>query len=288
MASVTPVIAAGGPSGPRALYLDLLKKSLSFALWPEPARPVSLAADRPLLKQALVSAVTRIAARFGLQLAKAVPVTDEQRAAGQVWPVLAHTMIGSGRLDSLQRCVVTALAEDVPGDLIEAGVWRGGACILMRGILAAYGVTDRRVYVADSFQGLPPPRPALYPADRGDRHYRQRYLAVSLEEVRDNFALYGLLDDQVVFLPGWFADTLPTAPVERLAVLRLDGDMYESTIVALTSLYPKLSPGGYCIVDDYALPPCRAAVHDFRRAHGIEDPIEPIDGTGALWRRIRG
>jgi O-methyltransferase len=113
-------------------------------------------------------------------------------------------------------------------------------------------------------------------------------LVVSLDDVRNNFARYGLLDDQVRFLVGWFSDTLPTAPVERLALLRLDGDLYESTIVALRSLYPKLSPGGYVIVDDWgAVPACKQAVTDFRLEAGIDDQIHEIDWTGAYWQRSR-
>jgi O-methyltransferase len=93
------------------------------------------------------------------------------------------------------------------------------------------------------------------------------------------------LDDQVAFLPGWFRDTLPTAPMERIAVLRLDGDLYESTMEALVALYPKVTAGGFVIVDDYGLPTCRAAIEDFRLAHGITDPIQLIDWTGAFWQR---
>ncbi|MEK6632595.1 MAG: TylF/MycF/NovP-related O-methyltransferase, partial [Nitrospirota bacterium] len=82
-----------------------------------------------------------------------------------------------------------------------------------------------------------------------------------------------------------FRDTLPTAPIERLAVLRLDGDLYESTMEALVALYPKVSAGGFVIVDDYGLPTCRAAIEDFRLAQGITDPIQLIDWTGAFWQR---
>ena len=111
-------------------------------------------------------------------------------------------------------------------------------------------------------------------------------LAVTVDDVRSNFARYGLLDDQVEFLVGWFADTLATAPIEKLAVMRLDGDFYESTMDALSALYPKLSVGGYVIIDDYGcIDACRAAVHDYREAHGITDEIKLIDWTGAYWKR---
>jgi O-methyltransferase len=158
----------------------------------------------------------------------------------------------------------------------------------MRAILKAYGVKDRTVWVADSFEGLPAPDAQKYPEDRGLEFLsRFRQLAVSLEEVQRNFRSYGLLDDQVRFLKGWFKDTLPGAPIERLAVLRLDGDMYESTMDALRALYPKLSVGGYTIVDDFHIAACTRAVEDFRREHGIDEPIRPIDRHSGVWQKRR-
>lgn len=215
------------------------------------------------------------------------PTFDPRRRVhGTDWPAVAHTMIGWHRLSHLQQCVETALTQGVPGDLLEAGVWRGGATILMRAILKAYGITDRLVWVADSFAGVPAPTPDRYPQDAGKRFHEFKALAVSLPQVQENFRRYGLLDDQVRFLPGWFRDTLPTAPVERLAVLRLDGDLYESTMDGLTHLYPRVSPGGFVIVDDYCdLACCRQAVDDYRAAHGITEPITPVDWSAAFWQR---
>ena len=207
------------------------------------------------------------------------------RGDGSDWPRTAHTMIGRKRLENLRDCVRTVIADGVPGDLVETGAWRGGASILMRGVLAAHEETGRTVWVADSFAGLPPPDEERYPADAGDRHHEVEFLAVPLEQVRANFAKYDLLDDHVRFLPGWFRDTLPAAPIERLAVLRLDGDMYESTWDALITLAPKVSPGGFVIVDDYhAVPGCKKAVDDYRTEHGIDAPIETIDWAGVYWR----
>jgi O-methyltransferase len=207
------------------------------------------------------------------------------RAEGLDWPIRAHTMIGLKRLANVRACVEDVLAEGVPGDLIETGAWRGGTTIFMRAILKAHGITDRTVWVADSFAGLPPPDPARYPRDAGGRLHEFAQLAVTPERVRDNFRRYGLLDDQVRFLPGWFKDTLHNAPIEQISVLRLDGDLYESTIQALDGLYPRLSPGGFCIIDDYNLPYCRQAVADYREKHGITSEIVDIDGSGVLWRK---
>ncbi|TLY51148.1 MAG: macrocin O-methyltransferase [Gammaproteobacteria bacterium] len=202
------------------------------------------------------------------------------RLLGRDWPLRAHSMIGKARMENLRGAIEYVLKENVPGDFIETGIWRGGACILMRAVLAAYGVTDRVVWCADSFEGLPEPNAALYPADAGDEHHTFAPLAVSLDEVQANFAHYGLLDERVRFLKGWFKDTLPGAPIARLAILRLDGDMYESTMDGLSALYAKVSPGGVVIVDDYgAVAACKQAVTDFRQAQQIDEPIRDIDGN---------
>ena len=116
-------------------------------------------------------------------------------------------------------------------------------------------------------------------------HHVAPVFAVPEIEVRANFERYGLLDDQVRFLSGWFKDTLHNAPIDRIAVLRLDGDLYESTIQALDALYSRLSPGGFCIIDDYNLAGCRQAVADYRTKHGVSAEIVEIDGSGVLWRK---
>lgn len=274
---------------PRELYLHLMKQSLSYLLWPEPDHPMmEFNYRRSPVKRFLIAAASRILALKNLSLVQRRTGIEQARRTGTIWPMYADTMIGLERLDNLQSCIETVIVDGVRGDLIETGVWRGGACIFMRAVLAAHGVTDRRVFVADSFKGLPKPDVEKWPADKGDRHYAEQYLSVSRQDVEKNFRRYELLDDQVVFLEGWFSETLPSAPIERLAVLRLDGDMYGSTMEALQHLYPKLQPGGFCIVDDYLLAGCRAAVDDFRKQHAITAEIQPIDGSGVFWRVSRG
>jgi hypothetical protein len=209
----------------------------------------------------------------------------ELREEGLDWPMHSHSMIGNKRMINLWQVCEDVIVKHVPGDFIETGVWRGGACIFMRAILKTYGVEDRIVWLADSFEGLPPPNGEKYPHDSGSLLHTYQPLAVSLEEVQKNFAKYGLLDKQVRFLKGWFKDTLPGAPIDRLAVLRLDGDLYESTMDALGALYGKLSPGGYVIIDDYRLLPCRAAVDEFRGRHRIDDPLSVIDPTSVYWQK---
>lgn len=250
----------------RDLFLDLLQKILINDIYTDP----------PIL--------TARAVRRGAS----PDYNDDRRNRGVDWPSVAHSMIGRQRMANLRTCVEAVLRDGIPGDLIETGVWRGGACILMRGILRAWQDTTRKVWVADSFEGLPPPNAQLYPADQGDRHHTMTALAVSLEQVQSNFRKYNLLDDQVRFLKGWFKDTLPTSEIDRLAVVRLDGDMYESTMDGFRNLYHKLSPGGYLIVDDYhVVAGCRAAVHDFiATLDARERPqLLEVDGTAIYWQR---
>ncbi|MEM6480786.1 MAG: TylF/MycF family methyltransferase [Pseudomonadota bacterium] len=268
------------------LYIELLKKTLSFSLWPEPPVPLGIfGLGRNARSRKVARSLNALLAKRGLMLAEVPNYSAKARAGGEVWPGYADTMVGRFRLDNLETCIRTVVADGVPGDFIETGVWRGGSCILMRGILKALGETDRRIFVADSFEGLPPPEPDKHPADKGDVLFDYDFLAVSEDQVRHNFERYGLLDDQVVFIKGFFADSLPKAPIEKLAILRLDGDMYSSTIDALNALYHKLSPGGFCIVDDYGLPTCEAAIQDFRKDHGITEELIDIDNFGKYWRK---
>jgi O-methyltransferase len=273
----------------RELYLDLLKRTLTGAVAEDNDSILGgvRTTGSPVLYKRAADAVGRLVGRFGFELAYKKPYDPALRAIGRDWPARADSMIGLARMDNIQHCIEAILRDDVPGDLIEAGVWRGGATIFMRGVLKAYGVQTRTVWAADSFEGLPPPDPARYPADAGDRFHEQGGLAVGVEQVKHNFERYGLLDDQVKFLVGWFKDTLPSAPIEQLALIRLDGDLYESTWQAVEALYPKLSPGGFCIVDDYGtlVDQCQRAIHDYREAHGITEEIIDIDGWGAYWRK---
>lgn len=270
------------------LYLDLLMQALTGALTEEHGRPLgrkySWGSKR--LSHRLADGLGDVLARWGITvIVQRTPYDAKQRAEGRDRPGRAETMIGLERMKNVRECIEAVLRDAVPGDLIETGVWRGGATIFMRAVLKAHGDDTRTVWVADSFHGLPPPNPHDYPADVGDRHHTATGLRVGVDAVKENFRRYGLLDDRVKFLEGWFKDTLPAAPIDRLAVLRLDGDMYESTMQALDALYPRLSPGGYCIIDDYALHGCRAAVDEYRERHGISEPLITIDWTGVYWRK---
>jgi hypothetical protein len=275
--------AVTSPPSPADLYLDLLARCLTRDLFlDEEVRDVDLrtwpGGEPDGLRDVLRARRWRVVA----------PGADRAtRAVGNDWPPHAETMVGLARLANVRHCVTTAVADGVPGDLVETGVWRGGTAIYMRALLAALGERSRTVWACDSFEGLPEADAERFPIDVPMRLHEYRQLAVGLEAVRANFARYGLLDDQVRFVPGWFRDTLPklAADLGPIAVLRLDGDMYESTIDALTHLEPLVAPGGFVIVDDYGgIEACRQAVSDHRAAHGITAEIHEVDWTAVWWR----
>lgn len=246
-------------SSPVTLYLDLLEKVVCNWIYGDNSHPSSGSTSFDVCR----------------------------REVGRDLPVVAHSMIGRKRLHHLRWAVETVLLEGVPGDFIEAGAWRGGACILMRGVLAAHGVSDRKVYVADSFSGLPAPDPrfdkdmaTLFDFDRRPE------LAVGLDDVKRNFEAYDLLDEQVEFVAGWFKDSLPYLEAKDIAILRLDGDLYASTIDTLDILYDKVSNNGFVICDDYGVViDAQRAVLDFRRKRKITTPMFAIDGDGVFWRK---
>ena len=210
---------------------------------------------------------------------------SDARIEGTDWPEFGFTMVGLKRLENIQACATEVIKHNIEGDFLEAGVWKGGASLFVRAILASYGVRDKTVWLADSFKGLPPPK-AEYAADKDDTHYQYEQLAISLEQVKRNFQTFGLLDEQVKFIEGWFHETLYTAPVKKISLLRLDGDMYESTYVSLEALYHKVSIGGFVIIDDYGyIDSCKQAVHDFLDKHSLHPTIQKIDWTGVFWKK---
>ena len=265
----------------RNMYLDLMQDVITNEIYKDP--PLK----RKYSKRTFSA---KLRAMAGIQTRYEVghEFDKDRRDRGLDWPSVAHSMIGRKRMANLRFVMCDVIENNVAGDFVETGVWRGGACIFARAIMKSYGVTDRTVWVADSFAGLPEPDAETYSADKGDKHHTVSILAVSREQVENNFRVYGLLDEQVKFLVGWFKDTLPKAPIDQVAVLRLDGDMYESTMDAMKALYHKVAPGGYVIVDDYyAVDACKQAVHDYLNeyAKGETVDIQEIDGTGVFWQR---
>jgi len=255
----------------RTIHLEFCKRILTDTISDESLRNRFFKKPDSITNEEMLSAI-------------AEPV-DLTSIVGNFWPKRAHTMIGILRLNNLQQCIEDIIKNDIKGDLIEAGIWRGGAVIFIKLILNDYEIKNKTIYAADSFEGLPKPDEKKFPADKGDTLHKTDFLKISLREVKKNFEQYGVLDDKVKFLEGWFEDTLIDPSLEKFAILHLDGDMYGSTWTALENLYDKLSIGGYVIVDDYSLSGCSKAVDDFRALYGIKELIQQVDWTGIYWKK---
>jgi len=278
------VTASPTPTTSADLYLDLLKRTLTRVIVARGQERQTINPGRSWLRVGN-QLVQRALRPLGLEIVRLIRTSPrdyvESGHAALNRAEDAETMLGILQLDQMQACIRDVVQRGTPGDLLEAGVWRGGMTIFMRAALQAYGDSTRRVWVADSFAGLP------MPTDGSDSFgWRRGDMAVSLDEVRNNFARYGVLDDRVHFLKGFFSDTLPSAPIERLAVLRIDADLYDSTRDVLSALYPRVSRGGYVVIDDYSnLVDCRRAVDEYRDANGITESIVRIDTRAVYWQR---
>lgn len=192
-----------------------------------------------------------------------------------------YTMIGLRRLDNLEYCIEQVVKNNIPGAIVEAGVWKGGAMIFANAVLKHLG-SDRNVYVCDAFEGLFP-KP-LMECDEWTEKHDFSALSVSLEQVKINFDYFNLLTPNVQFLNGWFSDTL-TSITEPVAVLRIDGDTYQSTMDTLV-LEPLIPSGGYIIMDDWAIASSQKAFLDYFKDKGVtEKDVVPVDSLSVYWKK---
>jgi len=215
----------------------------------------------------------------GCSLQHLAPYVLEQRMAGADWPPFGHTMVGHRRLQNIRNAIEYVIAMGVDGDFAELGVWRGGSCIYAKMVLNAYNAIDRRVLLFDAFAPI--------------RSYGSAYsyLWASLAQVRHNFQKYGVLDDSVRFYEGLFKDTLPTfrrRNHRKIAVLRVDGNFYDSHADAFYHMYRFVPIGGIIIFDDYLHAPAvqrfwNDLVHDYK----LSERIVPIDKHGAWFRKLK-
>jgi len=234
---------------PAAAYLDLLKRALTNFLQEELPHELM-----PWVEWDLY---------YRMRDSQNNPPSGMQHGHGL-------TTLAVGSLDLVQAAMEQIFAERIPGDILEAGVWRGGLAILMHALLKTHGQASKRLlWAADSYAGIP-----QVPHDAAVNTWEDRY-AVSKAAVMENFVRFGLLDDRVMFLEGVFSESLVELP-ERLALVHADGDAYDSTMDILVHSYPRLSLGGYVIIDDFHLPGCRAAVIEYRRMRNITEALLPV------------
>lgn len=203
------------------------------------------------------------------------------------WPTLQATV------DLCRR----VLAEQIPGDFVECGVFEGAHPALMARVLQEAEDRERWVWLFDSFDGIPEagPRDAEWPGigprpgvEKTGRLVSTKIAQCSIETVLDNMSDWGVERSRLVLRPGWFQHSLKelTALPQKIAVLRLDADLYESTKICLEALYPRLSESGVCIVDDYStLSGCREACLEY--LGGVPEGLTVIDDVHepVWWRK---
>lgn len=260
------------PAG--AAYLELLRRCVTRDLIEEP-----YSAPRPPasgIKRFLFGAAGRALASRGLAIVRHDETSAEDRAEGRGWPAQAETMMGLIRMELLQKCLVDVVSRGVEGDFFEAGCWRGGGVIFMLGVLKALGDSSRRVWAADSFRGYPEPTANSFEVDR---HLFQRgdYFSVSRALLEANVRKYGLWDERLRILEGWFSESIPRAPIEKLSFLRIDVDGYEGVRDALTLLYPKLSTSGYVLIEDVRQPGAKRAMEELFASLGRREEVREVE-----------
>ncbi len=281
---LSPAPSPSAEARQRDRYLWLIKRALTNLIYPEhDLRIAFLQAEGAGLEDA---AQTRALRDIRIERPEAFRAVVDGKLTGREPKSRSHTMVGLFRLTGLERCAETVLADGVAGDFLEAGVGQGGAAIFMRALQEAHGVPARRTWLADSFQGPPPPAPSDAPYGLDLAEPKAPCVAFDQASVQEHFRRYDLLGPQVRFVGGWLADTLPGAETGPLALLRIDVDLFSATTTALEQLYERVSSGGVVIVDDYgAVASCREAVDGFRQRRGIAEPLHWTDAECVFWRK---
>lgn len=251
----------------REKYLDLLEQVLTFSLWPEPPRPPETICWHHKWQAKLLTFVDSLTRRFGVRMCIETPGVKH-------WRWMAHTLISRERMKNVRFVCDEIIRCGTPGAFVECGVWRGGASIYARHC----SPDERKVIICDSFKGFPKHEEYI---DKG----HQPFLSVSRTEVMENFRKFGNTRN-VIAIEGFFCDTLPDLKTQ-IAILRCDGDLYESTMDILQNLYDQVEFGGFIIIDDFSQDPCRRAVWEFLNSRHLKPTLMHIDENGVYWRKHR-
>jgi hypothetical protein len=249
----------------------------------------------------LKRAITEVLSRSGYEIARRVPPDRIEQSHPDLGPDFArlyrqcepYTMTSVERMYALYEAVRYVVAAGVEGDVVECGVWRGGSSMLAASTLLAAGDDTRGVWLYDTFEGMTEPSSRdveitgrrvddIWQEVRADRD-NELLCESPLDEVRANMARTGFPGARIRYVAGPVEDTIPGQMPERIAVLRLDTDWYDSTHHELVHLYPRLAEGGVLIVDDYGhWLGAREAVDGYLREQGITLLLNRIDYTGRI------
>jgi hypothetical protein len=228
-----------------------------------------------------------------VRYAPSLPADIDPAAAEIIRSARTHTMTSPERLYALIQAVRHVSAAPIPGSIVECGVWRGGSMLAVARTLIEAVDATRDLYLYDTYEGMSQPgaqdvdiegqaaSALLKDQDRSDPESAWCY--ATLEDVRRTLSSTGYDESRMHFVKGKVEDTIPESAPDRIAVLRLDTDWYESTRHELEHLYPRLSPGGVLIIDDYGhWAGCRQAVDEYFAAQGIHLLLSRVDYTGRI------
>jgi len=196
------------------------------------------------------------------------------------------TMVKTNNLVNLYNLVQKVNSRSTIGDIVECGVWNGGSAAIMASACASsQGGIDRRIWLFDSFAGLPTPGPRDGAMER--KYYFQGMNKGSVEEVKRVFGKLSLPMENIKICAGWFSATLPAADIQRIAILHIDADWYSSVMAVLETMYDKVVPGGFVVLDDYGYwDGCTQAIENFIREHKIDGvKLERVASTGAYFQK---
>ncbi len=234
------------------------------------------APDRTYIK---LLAYAKSAVDAGAQLVQAPNATNWRKTSLMLTVKPWHTMLSAARLFNLYDRAVDV--REIPGAVVECGVWRGGGLAMMGAACADVG-TPRDFWAFDSFAGLPPPGDNDTESEHGS--YFEGLNLGDPAMVREIWHRLGLPPERLRIMPGWFEDTVPSAPVGQIALLHADGDWYDSVMVVLDALYDKVAPGGVIVVDDYHYwEGSRRAVNDFLNMRDLPQSCLYHDAPPAVY-----
>ena len=224
-----------------------------------------------------------------LKLAVLKPSAELWTLFGLVFKVKpGYSMLSTIRLLTLYQLVKEVQLQGLKGDIVECGVWNGGACAIMaKSYQDAGGRNERSIWIFDSFEGLPPP--GERDGESVAKYYFKGFSQGNLDKVRLIFNKLSVPFDNVKVVKGWVEDTLPKNNLGPVALLHIDTNWYESVKVALDNIYDKIVVGGFIMVDDFFFfEGCRNAVLDFLKERGIEHKVQitKVDRSAVYFQKV--
>ena len=252
------------------------------------------------MQSQLIDAIRKCIRAFGVDVVRypssrdeTLPVDLDDLATESIRAVSAYTMTSPERLFALIQAVRYVAKAGVPGDIVECGVWRGGSMMAAARTLIECGDQTRALYLFDTFEGMSAPTDKdvaidgqsadalLTRQDKSDP--RSAWCLATIEDVKSGMSSTRYPTDRIRYIRGKVEDTIPGNAPEKISILRLDTDWYESTKHELENLYPRLSPGGVLIIDDYGhWKGAREAVDEYLKTKGIKLLLNRIDYTGRI------